>query len=73
MTNEQTIQDMKQWCIDHYDQGADTMVECWNDDDYQELFSFEGEARTASQAWDTLKSIAAVYRERQADARNSAF
>jgi hypothetical protein len=67
------IKAMKQWCMDNYDKGADTMVECWGDSDYAELFTFEGEPRTALGAWETLKTIAAVYQDRQADARNSAF
>jgi hypothetical protein len=67
------IKAMQQWCADNYENGADTMVECWSDSDYADLFSFEGEPRTTAQAWETLKSIAAVYQDRQADARNSAF
>jgi len=67
------IKAMKQWCMDNYDKGADTMVECWSDSDYAELFSFEGETFTAKQAWDRLKRIVAVYQDRQADARNSVF
>jgi hypothetical protein len=68
------IQAMKQWCMDNYENGADTMVECWSDGDYAELFvSCEGEPLTTAQAWQTLKSVASVYRDRQADARNSAF
>jgi hypothetical protein len=49
------------------------MVECWGDSDYAELFTFEGEPRTALGAWETLKTIAAIYKDRQADAENSAF
>jgi hypothetical protein len=67
------IQAMKQWCMDNYDNGADTMVECWGDSNYADLFTFEGEPRTALEAWETLKTIAAVYKDRQADAENSAF
>jgi hypothetical protein len=67
------IKAMKQWCMDNYDKGADTMVECWGDEDYANLFIFEGEPRTALGAWETLKTIAAVYQDRQADARNSVY
>lgn len=67
---EETIKAMKQWCINHYDQGADTMVECWSDDDYAILF---GDSRTTEQAWKSLKALASIYAERQADAENSAF
>jgi hypothetical protein len=41
------------------------MVECWNTEDYVELI----QGQTPEQAWDILKSIAAVYYERQCDAR----
>ena len=70
--NEQ-IKAMKQWCMDNYDKGADTMVECWGDHDYADLFVQDGAPRTAEEAWDLLKRIVAVYKERQSDAENSAF
>lgn len=73
MTRAETIQAMKDWCMDNYSQGADTMVECWSTEDYERLFSFEGEAHTDEQAWEILKAIASVYADQQADARNSAF
>ena len=67
------IKAMKTWCMDNYSNGADTMVECWSDSDYVDLFTFDGEPRTTAQAWETLKAIAAIYKDRQADAENSAF
>lgn len=73
MTHTATIQAMKQWCEDNYENGADTMVECWDDSDYAELFAFEGKPKTDAQAWATLHAIADVYADRQADSRNSAF
>lgn len=73
MTRAETIQAMKDWCMDNYENGADTMVECWSTEDYERLFSFEGEAHTDEQAWEILKAIADVYADQQADARNSAF
>lgn len=76
MTNEiQTqIEAMKSWCMDNYSNGADTMVECWIDMDYADLFvSRDGEPLTTEQAWFTLKSIASVYADRQSDAENCAF
>jgi hypothetical protein len=63
------IKAMKQWCMDNYDRGADTMVECWGDEDYAELFV----SHTAEEAWDLLKRIVSVHQDRQADAINSAF
>ena len=71
---KEQIELMKQWCNDHYEQGADTMVECWSDTDYAELFTtHDGQPRTTEQAWEALRAVASVYAERQADARNSAF
>jgi hypothetical protein len=65
---------MKKWCAENYSNGADTMVECWSDDDYARLFtSHDGKPKTKREAWRTLKSIAAVYKDQQADAINSAF
>ena len=69
-----TIEQMKQWCLDNYENGADTMVECWTDENYAGLFtSHDGTPLSAAQAWKILKDVAAVYADRQADAENSAF
>lgn len=71
---QEQIQAMKQWCEENYENGADTMVECWSDTDYASLFTYpDGQPRTSEEAWDSLKAIASIYREREADARNSAF
>ena len=73
-TQAQTIEQMKNWCMDHYDKGADTMIECWSDQNYAALFTdYEGRPQTTAQAWDLLRRLADIYSERQADARNSAF
>lgn len=70
MTQTATMEAMKQWCIDHYDEGADTMVECWSDNDYLDLIQT---AQNAAQAWAVLRDVANAYADRQADATNSAF
>lgn len=70
MTYTATIQAMKQWSLDNYNKGADTMVECWSDDDYLDLIA---RAQDAAQAWEVLRSVADAYADRQADAQNSAF
>jgi len=71
---KEVIEQMKQWCLDNYENGADTMVECWADEDYARLFTnHDGKPLSAKAAWKTLKDVAAVYADRQADARNSAF
>ena len=74
MTHTATIEAMKQWAMDNYSNGADTMAECWGTSDYAELFTdSDGNPKTAAEAWDMLRRLADVYSERQADARNSAF
>ena len=62
---------MRQWCEDNYNEGADVMVECWTQDDYEKLFvsCSGGKPHTKAEAWELLKDVAEVYRERQADAR----
>lgn len=32
------IECMKAYCLTHYNAGYDTMVECWEDHDYEKLF-----------------------------------
>lgn len=78
------IDAMKAHCLAHYNDGYDTMVECWDASDYEQLFyttnpdpatrKFQPEVRcTFAHAWEHLHRIASIFRERQADARNSAF
>lgn len=69
-SRDRQILAMRQWCLDHYSEGADTMVECWDQAQYAALFDDDA---TDAQAWKTLKAIASVYAEHQADAINSAF
>jgi hypothetical protein len=73
-TQAETIAAMQRWAMDNYSNGADTMAECWSASDYAELFTdCDGNPKTTAQAWATLRSLADVYSERQADARNSVF
>lgn len=62
---DKLIEEMKAWCLENYDKGADTMVECWDTEDYHKLI----QGATEEQAWDYLRRIAGVYYERQCDAR----
>lgn len=57
---------MKAWAMENYENGADTFVECWEDGDFLELFSEHG--GNFGECMKTLKRMASVYRERQADA-----
>ena len=65
MERAQLIMDMKVWCLENYYNGADTMVECWEDSDYDDLISRSG---SDEDAWEVLKRVASIYAERQADA-----
>lgn len=65
-----TIEKMKAYALKHYERGGDTMVECWETSDYADMI---GRASSLREAWTTLRSVIAVYRDRQADARNCAF
>lgn len=59
------IQNLKNWALANYENGADTMVECWEDNDYAQLVRKHG-----ADALTILQRIASVYADRQADARN---
>ena len=61
------IAEAKAWAMDHYENGADTLVECWDTSDYACLLATEG---TEAAAWDMLKRMCSVWAERQADARS---
>jgi hypothetical protein len=61
------IDQMKIWCLANYESGADTMIECWGDADYQKLLDdCDG---SLSDALSVLKGIAGAYADQQADAR----
>lgn len=62
-----TIVEMTKWCLENYEKGADTMVECWGNGDYEDLI--ERCDGNLEDAWDILKRLAGIYAERQADAR----
>jgi len=49
---------MQQWCADNYLNGADTMIECWDDAEYASLWD---DNATDEQAWYTLRAVASVY------------
>ena len=71
MTEDQKIENLRLWASDNYENGADTFVECWGTSDYRRSLADHG--GNYRQTLATLKRVAAVYRERQADARNSAW
>lgn len=66
MERAEVIKNMKAWCLENYENGADTMVECWADQDYDDMIERAGSDEVA---WEDLKAVASVYADRQADAR----
>lgn len=66
LTQEEAVKRMKAWAMENYENGADTFVECWETSDYVELFNEHG--GVLGECMKTLKRMASVYRERQADA-----
>jgi hypothetical protein len=61
------IEQLKAWCLENYEHGADTMVECWDDASYKELLDdCDG---NLAEALSVLKGIAGAYADQQADAR----
>jgi len=75
-TREAQIKFMKEWCLANYEGGASTMVECWEDEDFKNLFVEEEfeyglnlrRVRPFDEAFDILFRVASVYGERESDA-----
>ena len=62
---------LKQYATDHYNDGGwDVVVECYTDDEIADRI---GDAKTLDEAVDAFDALIDVWRDRQADARNSAF
>lgn len=59
------IEALKAWCELNYEAGADTMVECWSNEEYEILFS---RGQTFAEAFVTLTRVAAVHADCIADA-----
>jgi hypothetical protein len=70
LTKEEAIKRGKAWCQANYERGADTMVEAWDDESWEDLWDSTG-SYTAMMV--ILRNVAAVYRDRIADAKNSVF
>ncbi len=62
------IAEMKKWCKKNYSRGADVMVECWEDNDYADLFvNAQGLPGTVADAWIRLRRLASINLDRQKD------
>lgn len=67
------VQAVKDYALAHYDDGGwDMIVECWSDETIADHLT-EYNITTEEGAIEYFRPVAAVWAERQADARNSAF
>jgi hypothetical protein len=57
---------LKKYAIEHYDQGYDTYVECYDDAEWAE---FVGDHEDEASVWNIFHRVASVWADRQADAR----
>jgi hypothetical protein len=71
MTTTEKIEKLKKWSKDNYNNGADTMVECWDDFNYEDLL--KDAKGDFEYAFEVLRAVAEVYKDRQDDAINSQF
>ena len=67
-TLETKIAIMKAWCLKHYEEGADTMVECWDTETY--AYTLADCNYSFMEAMRTIRNVASAYADRQADAKN---
>jgi hypothetical protein len=65
---ENAAKKMKAWCEKNYTKGADTMIECWSKQDYIDTYNEHG--GILKNAMRTLRSCAAIYRDRYAEANS---
>jgi hypothetical protein len=65
-TQAEKVAALKQWCENNYSNGADTMVECWETKEYEELLQRCN--NDYATALEVLQRLASVYRDQQADA-----
>ncbi len=68
---DEKIEALKEWAKNNYNNGADTMVECWDDSNYRTLL--DDCNGSLPEALAIAKDVADVWLDRQADAVNSAF
>lgn len=64
-TTKTLITTLQAFAQANYENGMDTMVECWGDTEYDELLK---DSKTLDAAKASMEELASVYREQQADA-----
>jgi hypothetical protein len=65
------ISRLKAMCVAKYEEGYDTFVECFDDAEWEKLWTDCGGSETEMR--DLMSRLADVWEDRRADARNSAF
>jgi len=78
MTKAEGISALKQFALDHYEDGYDTFVECYGTEEWNELWDEQAEkggtpTDTYNHCLQLMACCADVWEDRRADARNSAF
>jgi len=76
MNVKQAVEAVKKHALEHYEDGGwDVIVECWEDEQIESyLYDTDSGPATEEEAIDMFaKGVVAVWADRQADARNSAF
>lgn len=72
-TRQELVKVVKAHALAHYEDGGwDVIVECWTDEEILQVLDEDGATDEAS-AIDAFASLTAIWADRQADARNSAF
>jgi len=64
-TKKQLAQKLKAYAAEHYEDGFDSFVECYEDDELEE---FVGDLETWEAVLDMAKAIVSVWEDRRADA-----
>ncbi len=72
MNISELIEKLKRIARERYCEGWDTFVECYSDEDWRREIE-ELNATSEQEVIDFFEGIAGIYRDRYADARNSAF
>lgn len=65
------IETLKAYAQANYEEGMDSFIECYSDDEWLELLNSHNNCVKAAKA--DMRQVAGIHLERQANARNSAF
>jgi len=65
------VADLKKWCLDNYKKGGDTMIECWDTDDYLKVLEENG--NDYDKALTDIKSVAQSWVEKRIEQESEIF